>query len=468
MQHGFVAGNDPWGLPLKHSLLPQYLKQAGKYQTHIVGKWHLGHFAKSRTPLERGFDSFYGYFTGFESYFEHIAESFICKEEHVCYADLRDDEEPVESKEYNAYLFMKQARAVIRNHGSMSATERTEHPLFLYYCLGNVHMPNEVPDKVMSAQDARLAHITYHERRVFGAMTTVLDDAVGEVVEDLKAQDMYDETVMVIASDNGAMSLKGSSGSNWPLRGMKGQSWEGGMRVHALVRSPSLPNEMRGTSYDGLFHVTDWLPTLIGGAIKRPDLVASENMDGVNHWHAMHTGSKAWPRTTIVHNIDLINLDTNSTYVSGAIRVGNYKLLVNVEPFAVVPVPNSNNADDFPTQTTGSPKNFLFDVTEDPGEHVNLIDDMPGVYNRLGEAFRKAAKGAVTPAYCGVADDDSATSLFDETGFVGPWRDDDVDYVKECITPDSDEDKRHIVAMYCAYRLLPMEECGEVEASSAS
>jgi arylsulfatase A-like enzyme len=240
---------------------------------------------------------------------------------------------------------------------------------------------------------------------------------------------------------------------------MKGQLWEGGVRVHALVRSPFLPEEMRGTSYDGLFHVTDWLPTLIGGAVKRPDLIASENMDGVNHWHAMHTGSKASPRTTIVHNIDLNNLDTNSTYVSGAIRVGNYKLLVNVEPFEIIFVPTTDSPNELPTPSTGIIKDFLFDISEDPGEHKNLIDDMPGVYNRLATAFKEAAKSAVTPAYCGVADDAAATALFDETGFVGPWRNDDVDYVKECITPDSDEDKRHIVAMYCAYRLLPSSRC---------
>lgn len=41
MAHFLIAGNDPWGLPLKYTVLPQYLKQAGGYRTHMVGKWHL-------------------------------------------------------------------------------------------------------------------------------------------------------------------------------------------------------------------------------------------------------------------------------------------------------------------------------------------------------------------------------------------------------------------------------------------
>ena len=60
----------PWGLSLDYKLLPQYLKGMG-YKTHIVGKWHLGHYMFDFYPTKRGFDSFYGYVTDQEHYYNH-------------------------------------------------------------------------------------------------------------------------------------------------------------------------------------------------------------------------------------------------------------------------------------------------------------------------------------------------------------------------------------------------------------
>jgi len=60
------------GLPLSESILPNHLKSLG-YKNHIIGKWHLGHFKRVYTPLLRGFDSHYGYWTGHQDYFDHTA-----------------------------------------------------------------------------------------------------------------------------------------------------------------------------------------------------------------------------------------------------------------------------------------------------------------------------------------------------------------------------------------------------------
>ncbi|KAH7950067.1 hypothetical protein HPB49_019304 [Dermacentor silvarum] len=61
---------EPWGLPLNVRILPEYLRELG-YETHIVGKWHLGYYMKSLTPTYRGFDSFYGFYNGEEDYYSH-------------------------------------------------------------------------------------------------------------------------------------------------------------------------------------------------------------------------------------------------------------------------------------------------------------------------------------------------------------------------------------------------------------
>ena len=59
MYHYTIAGPSPYGLSTKLKLMPQYLKDLN-YRTHMIGKWHLGFFKKTYTPLYRGFDSHTG------------------------------------------------------------------------------------------------------------------------------------------------------------------------------------------------------------------------------------------------------------------------------------------------------------------------------------------------------------------------------------------------------------------------
>lgn len=63
MQEGVIAASEPYGLPLQHRIMPQYLKKLN-YSTHLVGKWHQGFFKWDYMPTRRGFDSYFGYLTG--------------------------------------------------------------------------------------------------------------------------------------------------------------------------------------------------------------------------------------------------------------------------------------------------------------------------------------------------------------------------------------------------------------------
>ena len=60
MQHGVIMADQPWGLPTDIQILPQFLKDAAGYATHLVGKWHVGHYTEAHLPRARGFDTFFG------------------------------------------------------------------------------------------------------------------------------------------------------------------------------------------------------------------------------------------------------------------------------------------------------------------------------------------------------------------------------------------------------------------------
>nr|UNO37575.1 GSS-like protein [Psylliodes laticollis] len=302
MQHMIVLESEPWGLPLNETLMPQLLKRNG-YVTHAVGKWHLGFFKKEYTPTFRGFDTHYGYWLMFHDYYTHMTKAHTAND--TGYDFRRNLEVAYDAKgKYSTTLSTNEAVKLIREHD-------TNNPMFLYMAhlaphAGNDANPLQAPDEEIS----KFAHIKDPERRIYAAMVSMLDQSVGTVIAASQEKQMLENSVILFLSDNGAIKY----GSNYPFKGMKYTSWEGGNRNLAAIWSPLIQKSRRVSNH--LMHITDWLPTFysIAGLNKTqiPDI------DGLDTWESI-SKDKESPRTKMVYNID----DTTTKW--GAIRQGDWK-----------------------------------------------------------------------------------------------------------------------------------------------
>ncbi|XP_053973786.1 arylsulfatase B [Hylaeus volcanicus] len=421
MQHGVLKCAEPRGLPLREKLLPEYLRNLG-YSTHIVGKWHLGFYTKEYTPTYRGFDSHLGFWSGRQDYFDHSAV-----EEPYWGLDMRRDLEPAWDLhgQYTTDVITKEAVKLIENHD-------ISRPMFLYVAHAAVHSGN--PYYPLPAPDVNVAKfndIVDYGRRRFAAMLDKLDESVGRVVDALRAKGMLKNSVIVFSTDNGGPpeGFNLNAASNWPLRGTKNTLWEGGVRGTGLIWSAALMQPGRISRQ--LFHITDWLPTLLTVAGGNS---SNLNIDGMDLWNALNRDSDS-PRTTVLHNIDDIfgvsgitiddwKLIQGSTYNGqwdGWYGPSGRELVYDVGGVigsasgrAVVSVGLPLSAESIRTVRAGvtincPPKNVtlplcrpleapcLFNVHRDPCEFNNLIDEFPVVANSLQTELKKLNATAIPP-----------------------------------------------------------------------
>jgi arylsulfatase A-like enzyme len=255
--HEFNTGakSDVQGLPTTEVTLADRLKAAG-YRTGLVGKWHLGGAAKFH-PRQRGFDAFFGFLGGAHPYFPGKG------------APLYRGTTPVEEQEYLTDAFAREAVAFIDRH--------KDNPFFLYLAFNAVHTPMHATDKRLQ----KFAAIPDPMRRTYAAMLSAMDDAIGRVLDRLRAADLEKNTLIVFLSDNGGPTMKGTTinaAHNEPLRGSKRTTLEGGVRVPFLVQwKGTLP---AGKVYEHPVIQLDVLPTALAaaGVEVRPEW----KLDGVN------------------------------------------------------------------------------------------------------------------------------------------------------------------------------------------
>lgn len=365
MRHGLQVGVvRPWaqyGLPLEERTLPQALREVG-YETAICGKWHLGHFEPEYLPTRRGFDHQYGHYNGALDYFTHIRDGGF---------DWHRDDKVSRDEGYSTHLLADEAAKIIRGRSP-------NKPLFLYVPFNAVHSPHQVPDRYVQPY-ANLPET----RRTYAGMLTAMDEAIGKIVAALEDAKMRSNTLILFSSDNGGPA-PGRVTSNGPLRASKGTLYEGGVRVAALAAWEGKIKP--GTIVNEPLHIVDVYPTLL--RLAGASLEQKLPLDGKDAFATIASG-KPSPHDEIL---------LNTTPTNGAIRVGNWKLVLN-----------GGQSDDGgegaaqPKQAkkakakSASESVELFNLAEDPYEKTNLAEKQPDRVKELHAKYDALARQAVPP-----------------------------------------------------------------------
>ena len=362
------------GMPASEPTIAKVATQAG-YRTAMVGKWHVGE-APGMTPLDQGFESFYGFLGGATNYFPDDTKGLV-------YADTGPDR-LVTRKTFP----ILDGRTIVDPPGNITNVftdkaiqvidQNRDRPFLLYLAYNAPHMPLEAtPEEVKPfANDPSIYS------RVYKAMVTTLDKGVGRVVNEVRAQGLEKNTIILFVSDNGCPNYDHGACSNKPLSGWKAFPLEGGDRVPMLMSWPG--HVKAGQVSHQMVSTLDFMPT-IAGAMHQPVPAGSEGRSllapkpaatrplywrqGPNHW----VRDGAWKLVTI-----------NKTDTTETLADVLGKPILKGLPGTVSPL----------GQWT-----MLFNLDRDPGEHHDVSAQHPEVVSRLQRLFDRWNKSNIDQTF---------------------------------------------------------------------
>jgi arylsulfatase A-like enzyme len=323
------------GLPADEPTLARLLKKAG-YATAITGKWHLGYEDKF-SPNAHGFDYAF-YFLGGEMDYFHYTERETPDDSMI-----RLNGKPVKRDGYFTDLMTDEAEKFI--------VKNRERPFFLYVPFLTPHAPFQGPDDRLPEPlpaDSPLWSQGRAPRAVYTAMVESLDQAVGRILDTLEHHGLTDRTLVIFMSDNGGTGSARPTG----LRGNKGTTFEGGIRVPCIARWPGVLPEGMTTTQVGI--TMDLTASILRAAGAKPP--AGPSLDGIDILARIAEGRPENSRT-------LFWRVRRGQTVRWAARDGDLKYV-------------SVNSD-------GNFEEWLFDLSRDPGEQNDLRSQQAADLKRL-------------------------------------------------------------------------------------
>ena len=382
---GFEYNNGPARRDLRQGLglstgeitIAQLLKQSG-YHTGAIGKWHLGS-QEAFYPTQRGFDEFVGFLPGATSYIdpkvpgvqtapgplgEDAPDPSLTGEATFSRPALGQIVEGPQhtvvhnETEYLTDYFAERASTFIQRN------THAEAPYFLYVAFNAVHSPHMVTKKYYD----RFADIKDQRLRVYAAMVSALDDAVGKIMDSVSASGQDDNTMIYFASDNGCAGYFPGLCTCAPLRGGKLSYYEGGTRVPFML---SWPGHIKaGSVYREPVSLLDVVPTSVAAAGGK--LPADRVYDGADLLPVL-----AGKETESPHDVLFWRREPLL-----AIRKDNWKLWESAD-------------------TTGDYGHYqlLFDLAADPDETTDLAASHPAKVKELDALVRQWSQEMSEPKW---------------------------------------------------------------------
>lgn len=358
--HTWVRGNKQWEpygqTPLKDSVVTvaEILKTAG-FATALTGKWGLGVEKTEGDPQNQGFDYFYGYYcqvhahNAFPEYLYENGEKVYLRNKVVY---LPEDHwtrgmgsYATEKLDYSNHLFQEKSLRFIE--------ENKDSPFFLYLPVIVPHNNGEAPDpyKFESPDQRPYENEPWtYEERSYAASVARLDSLVGSVLNKLKELGIAENTLVIFTSDNGA-EKEDVFDSNGPLRGLKRDLFEGGIKAPFIAWWPGTIEA--GSESGHISGFQDFLPT----ACELAGIEIPSWTDGISYLPAL-LGKEQSSHSHLYWEFHELG-------GKQAVRKGNWKavrLNVNENPNGPV---------------------MLFDLSKDPGESKDVAAEYPEIAKEL-------------------------------------------------------------------------------------
>ena len=343
----------PAGIPTLAGLLHER-----GYATAAIGKWGLGPPGSEGEPLCQGFDHFFGYNCQRAAH-TYYPEWLYRDRERLPLAG--NDPKRNARAIYSPDLFREEALAFVRQNSA--------RPFFLYFATTVPHVALELPEAALAEYSRAFPETPYDgkqgyvphptPRAAYAGMITRLDRDIGVLLAELDRLGLAENTLVVFTSDNGPSYAGGADAkffeSTGGLRGLKGQLYEGGIRVPLLVRWPG--HVEAGRVSDAVCAGWDLLPTLAEAAGAR----VPQGLDGVSL-------VPAWTRGAPVER-DFLYWEYADAGGWQAVRFGDWKAL------------RRNITKNIPGAIE------LYDLAQDPDETRDLAAKRPELVKRARELF---------------------------------------------------------------------------------
>eukprot|EP01084_Bolivina_argentea_P278741 476341_1 len=340
------------------------------------------------TPTGRGFDSHYGFLQGGQSYYNHNMsyEWFGLEAFEFTGYDFFDNREVVDPSltigVYTEDLFYTRFTEVINAY----VISNQKDPMLMYMSFQTIHNPIVDPPIL----DPQCDDIPNEGRRIYCYKMSYIDYIIGEIIDLYKDNGLWDDTLLIISTDNGGIPnwstdsdtnpILLSYGCNMPYRAGKATLFEGGIKAIGAINGGNnvIDYHLRGTTSNKLSHVIDFVPTIIEGVLNE-DLPQDVPFDGINLWDIW---TKPYDYNMYKEDRVLyIDIELDGAF-SGIIDAGKWKYIQAPISFSVSEPIFMLYSGYYPCDQSGSygfinETEYLFNLQKDPYETKNLAKKYP-------------------------------------------------------------------------------------------